>query len=178
MILDGRAIAEEVYGELAARRARIGRPVRLGIVVGGHDPVIESFVRIKSRAAGRLNIEMVRVDLPEGATAERAVAAVEELSAITDAVIVQLPLPKGIDVETVLAAIPAQKDVDAINPTIPADAHPVYAPVALAVVEMLRRGGVDPKGKRTIVVGAGRLVGAPSAVLLKRLRAAGSMFPL
>jgi len=184
MILDGRVIAEEIYAELAARRTHIGRPVRLGILVGGHDPVIESFVRIKSRAAGRLDIEMVRVDLPaqaglsEGATVETAVAAVEELSAKTDAVIVQLPLPKGIDVEMVLAAIPAQKDVDAINPTIPADAHPVCAPVALAVVEMLRRGGVDPKGKRTVVVGAGRLVGAPSAVLLKRLGADVSMFTL
>src|SRR3989338_11187182 len=115
MILDGRAIAEEVYGELAARRARIGRPVRLGIVVGGHDPVIESFVRIKTRAAGRLNVEMVRVDLIENATTDSAIAAVQELSVRTDAVITQLPLPQGIDVEEVLAAIPAQKDVDAIN---------------------------------------------------------------
>ena len=177
MILDGRAIAEEIYGELTARRARVERPVRLGIVVGGHDPV-ESFVRIKARAAARLTIEMVRMDLPENATTDTSVAAVKELSAKTDAVIVQLPLPKGIDTEAVLAAIPAEKDVDAINPTIPADAHPVFAPVALAVVEMLRRGGVDPKGKKTVVVGAGRLVGAPSAVLLKRLGANVSMFTL
>ena len=178
MILDGRAIAEEIYNELAARRVRMARPVRLGIVVGDHNPVIESFVRIKTRAAGRLNVEMVRVDLIENATTDSAIAAVQELSVRTDAVITQLPLPQGIDVEAVLAAIPAQKDVDAINPTIPADAHPVYAPVALAVAEMLRRGGVEPKGKRTVVVGAGRLVGAPSAVLLKRLGADVSMFTL
>ena len=178
MILDGRAIAEDIYKTLEERRARIERPVRLGIVVGGHDPVIESFVRIKARAAARLNVEISRVDLPENATTDMAVNAVSELSGRTDAVIAQLPLPKGIDTEAVLAAIPAEKDVDAINPTIPEDEHPVFAPVALAVVEMLRRGGVDPKGKRTIVVGAGRLVGAPSAVLLKRLGANVSMFTL
>ena len=178
MILDGRVIAEDIYGALAERRARIKRPVRLGIVVGDHDPVIESFVRIKARAAARLNVEMVRVDLPENADTAVACDAVAELSTRTDAVIAQLPLPKGIDTEAVLAAIPAGKDVDAINPTIPADAHPVFAPVALAVVEMLHRGGVDAKGKRTVVVGAGRLVGAPSAVLLRRLGANVSMFTL
>lgn len=190
MILDGRAIAEDIYSELAVRRARIERPVRLGIVVGGNDPVIESFVRIKARAAARLNVEMVRVDLPasprplvgrggsENADTAVACDAVTELSKRTDAVIAQLPLPKGIGTEAVLAAIPAEKDVDAINPTISADAHPVYAPVALAVVEMLRRGGVDPKGKRAVVVGAGRLVGAPSAVLLRQLGADVSMFTL
>ena len=95
MILDGRAIAEDIYKTLEERRARIERPVRLGIVVGGHDPVIESFVRIKARAAARLNVEISRVDLPENATTDMAVNAVSELSGRTDAVIAQLPLPRG-----------------------------------------------------------------------------------
>jgi methylenetetrahydrofolate dehydrogenase (NADP+)/methenyltetrahydrofolate cyclohydrolase len=177
MILDGRAVAEEIYTSLSERRKAMGKPLQLGIVVGGVNSVIEQFVRIKTKAAERLDVEVVRSDLPEGASTEDAVAAVRELAARTDALIVQLPLPQGIDVNAVLSEIPPEKDVDAINPrhSIP---HRVEAPVALAVVEMLRRGGVDPKGKRTVVVGAGRLVGAPSAELLRKMGANVSMFTL
>ena len=171
MILDGRAIADELYATLSERRKHIERPLTLGIIVSGHDPVIESFVRIKKRAADRLNIEMVRVDLPDSASNEDAIGAVRELAERTDAVIVQLPLLNSLDTETVLAAIPDEKDVDAINPRVGENEHTVVAPVALAVFEMLQRGGIDPRGKRTVVVGAGRLVGAPSAALLRKLGA-------
>jgi methylenetetrahydrofolate dehydrogenase (NADP+)/methenyltetrahydrofolate cyclohydrolase len=178
MILDGRAVAEDLYTQLAERRKAVSRPLSFGIVVGGANPVIEQFVRIKQRAAARLNIDMVRVDIPEGGTTEEAVTLVRKLSAETDSVIVQLPLPSHIDTEAVLRAIPKEKDVDAINPAVSDDNRPVYAPVALAVVELLKRGAVETAGKRAVVIGAGRLVGAPSAVLLKRLGAQVSMFTL
>jgi 5,10-methylene-tetrahydrofolate dehydrogenase/methenyl tetrahydrofolate cyclohydrolase len=83
-----------------------------------------------------------------------------------------------LDTNTILAAIPLEKDVDALNPTVPEDKHPVFAPVALAVVEILQRSNVKIEGARTVVVGAGRLVGAPSAALLRRLGANLSMFTL
>ncbi|MDO8552855.1 MAG: bifunctional 5,10-methylenetetrahydrofolate dehydrogenase/5,10-methenyltetrahydrofolate cyclohydrolase [bacterium] len=178
MIIDGRAIAEDLYSSLGKRRGKLKKDIKLGIIIGGVNPVIESFVRIKTRAAARLSVEMVRVDLPEGVDTATAMEAIEELEKRTDAVIVQLPLPKEIETHIALATIPAEKDVDAINPTIPDNEHPVFAPVALAVVEVLKRTGINPKGKRTVVVGAGRLVGAPSAVLLKRLGADVSLFTL
>ena len=184
MILNGRAIAEGIYKELATRRAGIKRPVRLGIIVGGHDPVIESFVRIKARAAARLDVDMVRIDLSAHATTENAIDAVRDLSKKTDALIVQLPLPAGrrgflgVDTNAVLSEIPHAKDVDVINPRHSGVLAIVEAPVALAVVELLKRGGVDIAGKKTVVVGAGRLVGAPSAVLLQKLGADVSMFTL
>lgn len=178
MILDGKAIAEDMYQALAKRRALFKQGIKLGIVVGAHSPVIESFVRIKTRAAARLNIEMVRVDLPESADTVAAIEAVKQLAAATDSVIVQLPLPKTLDTDAVLGAIPPEKDVDALNPTIPEDKHPVFAPVALAVIELLKRAGVQIEGKKAVVVGAGRLVGAPSAILLKRLGARVSLFTL
>jgi methylenetetrahydrofolate dehydrogenase (NADP+)/methenyltetrahydrofolate cyclohydrolase len=178
MIVDGKAIAEDIYTQLAARRAKIGRSLKLGIIVVGADPVIESFVRIKTRAAAGLNIEMVRVDLPAESATEFVVDHVTRLSKEVDALIVQLPLPKHIHTNTVLAAIPREKDVDAINPEIPEDKRPVYAPVALAVVEILQRSRIKIEGARAVVVGAGRLVGAPSAALLKRLGARVSMFTL
>ncbi len=175
MIVDGRSIAADIYSELAdfftAHRAR------LGIVVIGENPVIEQFVRIKMRAAERLGVEMVRVDLPGTATTGQAIEAVEHLAARTDAIIVQLPLPKTADANAVLSSIPARKDVDAINPRHSIE-RPVEAPVALAVIEILQRGGVDIAGKRAVVVGAGMLVGAPSAQLLKACGAQVGMLTL
>ena len=63
MILEGRAIADDLYKELAQERKRIARNVKLGIVVVGENPVVESFVRIKERAAACLDVDMIRLNL-------------------------------------------------------------------------------------------------------------------
>lgn len=177
MIVDGRAIAEDIYKSLGERRTRFGN-LKLGILVVGADPVIESFVRIKSRAAQKLNIEVVRVDLPAESATELVQSEVKQLAAKTDSIIVQLPLPKQVNTDAVLSTIPVEKDVDALNPSVPEDEHPVFAPVALAVVEMLQRARIQIEHAKTIVVGKGRLVGAPSGVLLKRLGANVTYFTL
>ncbi|MBI4093754.1 bifunctional 5,10-methylenetetrahydrofolate dehydrogenase/5,10-methenyltetrahydrofolate cyclohydrolase [Candidatus Kaiserbacteria bacterium] len=177
-IVDGKAIAEDIYSELAAKFASLGRVLKLGIVVVGAHPVIESFVRIKSKAAERLGVEMVRVNVSEKSDAGKIIQAVNRLVTTTDAIIVQLPLPGGIDVNEVLAAVPRDKDVDALNPKISEEERPVHAPVALAVVEILKQSGVTISRARTVVVGAGRLVGAPSAWLLRSLGADVSVFSL
>src|SRR5882672_10134929 len=171
MIVDGKAIAEDMYQALAARRARYAQPLKLGILVVGANPVIESFVRIKTKAAQKLDIEMVRVDLPAESATEFVANEVKRFALTVDALIVQLPVPKSVDTNAVLSAIPLEKDVDALNPSVAEDKHPVFAPVALAVVEMLQRSRTVIEGARTVVIGNGRLVGAPSAVLLKRLGA-------
>ncbi len=178
MRLDGRAVAEDIYTQVAERRATIARPLSLGILVVGVNPVIEQFVRIKTKAAARLTIETVREDMPETATTGEVMEAVRALSVRVDSVIVQLPLPKAIDTNAVLSAIPTIKDVDVINPLSGDGSDGVNAPVALAVVELLHRGGVEIAGKRAVVIGAGRLVGAPSAHLLRKLGADVSMFTL
>ena len=177
-MVDGKRIAEEMYTELAPKFAVLGRKVRLGIVVVGSNPVIESFVRIKTRAAERLGVDMVRENVSHSGDAGKIIQAVNRLVATTDAVIVQLPLPQGINVDEVLAAVPKEKDVDALNPRVPEEDRLVHAPVALAVVEILKRGGIEIRGARTVVAGAGRLVGAPSAVLLRTLGANVSFFTL
>ena len=177
-IVDGKKIAEDIYSDLAPKFASLGRSARLGIVVVGVNPIIESFVRIKTRAAERLGVEMIRTNVSEKSKAGKILQAVNRLTSQADAVIVQLPLPKGIDVNEILAAVPREKDVDALNPRIDEAKRFVHAPVALAVVEILNRNGVEIAGKRTVVVGAGRLVGAPSAWLLEDLGANVSVFSL
>lgn len=155
MTIDGKAIAEEIY----ARLPKDG--LKLGIVVGEKNPVIDSFVKIKEKAAHKIGVTLVRRELPPGTNTGEAIAEVLALAETTDGIIVQLPLPAAIDTDKVLAAIPPEKDVDGIS------LDPlVRPPVAEAVAEILAHAGVDPKGKKAVVVGSGRLVGAPAAALL------------
>ena len=176
MIVDGRSIADDIYKGLAPFFDTY--KAKLGIVVVGENPVIASFVRIKERSAAKLGIEMVRRDLSETASESDVVAALAELATTTDAVIPQLPVARHISVDAILSAVPKEKDVDALNPSVPEDKKIVHAPVALAVVEILQRSGVEIAGARAVVVGEGRLVGAPSAWLLKKLGADVSVFSL
>ncbi|HEV3245553.1 MAG TPA: bifunctional 5,10-methylenetetrahydrofolate dehydrogenase/5,10-methenyltetrahydrofolate cyclohydrolase [Candidatus Paceibacterota bacterium] len=176
MIIDGKALAEQVYEELTARRAAFSRTPRLGIVVASKDPVIESFVAIKAQIAQRLKVELMRADLEAAAGTAGVITAVQRLVASADGIIVQLPLPDSVDVNAALSSIPDDKDVDAISTAT--DRHVVDAPVARAVALILQHAGVDLKGKRAVVVGAGRLVGVPAAALLKKLGAKVSMFTL
>jgi methylenetetrahydrofolate dehydrogenase (NADP+)/methenyltetrahydrofolate cyclohydrolase len=165
MIIDGKTIAESVYAELTP--FFVEHTARLGIVVVGESPVIDSFVRIKARAAERLGIEMPRRNLGESASTSDVIDAARTLAEECDAIIVQLPLPKQVDTNAVLSDIAPEKDVDALNPRHSGE-HIVDAPVALAVMEILKRSGVELTGKCAVVVGAGRLVGKPSAELLRR----------
>lgn len=167
MIIDGKAIAESVYADLAIKREGMTHAIKLGIIVGTNDPVIESFIRIKTRAATRLEVEIVRTEIPPvAATTSDVVAALAQLADRVDGIIVQLPLPAQIDTDAVLAAIPSEKDVDGIS------ASPIVrSPVAEAIAEILRREHVVVRGKQAVVVGAGRLVGQPCATLLKELGA-------
>ncbi len=185
MILDGKSIAEELYARLEEDFKRFGRAVRLGILVGEADAATLSFVAIKTKAAARLGVELVREELSGDATTASAVAAVKKLAEDTHGVIVQLPLPRGIDVEEVLRAIPREKDVDAVNPAIVDGERAVIAPVAGAVGELLHRARVSPAGKSVVVVGQGKLVGKPVAhyffareAFVRTLEAGDSLEPL
>lgn len=178
MRIDGKAIAERIYAELAPQFAARDHKATLGIVVVGDNPVINSFVRIKLRAAARLGVGVVRQDLPGSATEAEIITALHTVAEHADAVIPQLPLPQGVNVENVLAAVPPHKDVDALNPRVPEEARPVHAPVALAAVEILHSANIAIQGARAAVVGEGRLVGKPAAWLLKSLGATVSIFSL
>ena len=146
MLVDGKKIAEDIIAGLGESL----RGKRLGIVVGAQDSATDSFIKIKSRVAARLGVVVVRGEM-------------EELIKTCDGIIVQLPIPNS---EALLAALPQEKDVDALGP-----APLVRAPVAEAIKEVLRLHFGSPRGKIAVVVGAGRLVGAPAAKLLRELGA-------
>ncbi|MEK7109399.1 MAG: bifunctional 5,10-methylenetetrahydrofolate dehydrogenase/5,10-methenyltetrahydrofolate cyclohydrolase [Patescibacteria group bacterium] len=151
MIIDGRQIAEEILSALEKERGAFGA-LTLGVLMVSGDAATESFIKIKSRAAARLDVEV------------RRFGPGEMQQALTcDGIIVQMPIPNA---EALIAALPPEKDVDALNKN-----SLVRPPVAEAIAEILKRTGVKPRGKRAVVVGAGRLVGAPAAKLLHELGA-------
>ena len=164
MIIDGKALARTIVEDLQLRA--VGSSLSLGVLMGEGDAASASFVRIKERVATELGVSVVPVFIAQDMTTEEAVDALVALAARTDGVIVQLPLPSHIDTETVLAHIPRMKDVDGINPSFADAERAVLAPVAEAVLEICRFAGVSLAGKRAVVVGAGRLVGAPTAAAL------------
>jgi methylenetetrahydrofolate dehydrogenase (NADP+)/methenyltetrahydrofolate cyclohydrolase len=162
MLFDGRTFAEDVYDDLSSRRYALPDGLALGIIACEPNAVIESFVRIKARAAERLGVQLLRVDVPAADGEEGIIEAIHELVTKTQGIIVQLPLPQSLDLGQILAAIPPTHDVDGISP------NPlVLPPVARAVKTVLERHAVPMVGRNAVVIGAGRLVGAPVAKMLQ-----------
>ncbi len=139
MIVDGKKIAEEIVAELG--ESLVG--CTLGVVMNTGDAATESFVKIKEKIAGGLGVVLQRFDATQISEA-----------LLCDGVVVQLPIENA---DALLAQVPPEKDVD----------HFPMAPVAAAVLEILKRSDVSLSGKRTVVVGEGRLVGKPTAAMLR-----------
>ncbi len=156
MIIDGKQIAEEIIAALEKERVNFST-LSLAVISEGEDAATESFIKIKSRVATRLNVEVCRY----------TPAQISE-ALMCDGIIVQLPIPNAAEM---LATIPPEKDVDAIGGGDNPPAGGVRAPVAEAVSEIFVRYGVAAAGKKAVVLGAGKLVGAPVAELLKDLGA-------
>ena len=172
MIIDGKQIAETLYRALLKERAQFSGTITLGILVGDKNPVTASYVRIKEKGAERLNITMVRRELKEAATTAEAVAAIHELAKECDGIIPQLPM-KDIDVDAVRNAIPKEKDVDVLSDEAFAAFSkgdwPAVPPVPAALAYILTQNNVTIKDANVAVVGHGRLVGKPAAVLFRQL---------
>jgi methylenetetrahydrofolate dehydrogenase (NADP+)/methenyltetrahydrofolate cyclohydrolase len=165
MIVDGKQIATEILNTTKEKVASLGRVAVVRAITVSPNAATESYLRIKSARAADAGMNLEVVKLPDIATTEEVVASVVASGA--DAVIVQLPLPKGVDTQTVLEAIPAEKDADVLSHAA-RTALTVLPPVADAVREILTRAGVDPRGKNVVVVGKGWLVGDPVAAWLTK----------
>ena len=166
MVIDGKKISQEIIAQLERERSALPPVLRLGFVMAEGSEVSASFVRLKERIANKLQVVVLREPVKE---TRQAIRAVERLAARSEGLIVQLPLPAQIDIDAVLRAIPPSHDVDAENPDI--QDRFVRAPVAEAISEIFVRCNIAAARKKAVVVGAGRLVGAPAATLLRDLGA-------
>ncbi|MFV2196603.1 bifunctional methylenetetrahydrofolate dehydrogenase/methenyltetrahydrofolate cyclohydrolase [Nocardiopsis sp. LOL_012] len=176
-ILDGKAVAKAIRGDLAERVAKLkakGVVPGLGTVLVGDDPGSHSYVRGKHRDCAQVGIASIRRDLPADATQEDVERAVRELNENPECTgyIVQLPLPRGLDENRVLGLIDPDKDADGLQPSnlgklvLMQDAPLPCTP--RGIVELLRRYDVPLKGAEVVVVGRGVTVGRPLGLLLTR----------
>jgi methylenetetrahydrofolate dehydrogenase (NADP+)/methenyltetrahydrofolate cyclohydrolase len=169
--MDGKALAERVRTELAVEVAELGH-VALATVLVGDDPASDVYVRGKHRAAGEVGIESRDLRLPAATSEDELLALVAELNADdgVDGVLVQLPLPTGIDEQGVIAAISPAKDVDGLHPfnagRLLSGSPTFVGATPLGVMALLVEYGVELRGARAVVIGRSMIVGKPAALLL------------
>ena len=174
-ILDGKAVAQAVRVEVA-RNVEALRPrgvvPGLATVLVGDDPASRVYVGTKERACAEVGMRSVGRRLPADTSTAELVAAIAELNARSDVhgILVQLPLPAGIDSDAVVQAIAPAKDVDgltAISQGRLLSGAPGMRPCTpLGIMRLIDSTGVDLRGARAVVVGRSNLVGKPVAFLL------------
>jgi methylenetetrahydrofolate dehydrogenase (NADP+)/methenyltetrahydrofolate cyclohydrolase len=175
-LIDGKALGarvrQAVAAEVAARTARGQPPPGLGVVLVGDDPASATYVRLKTAAVMEAGFYSIQRDLPATASQVEILAEVEALNRDPQihGILVQLPLPEGVDDETVTRAIDPAKDADGLHPdnvAALAMGHPRVLPSTPAgVMEMLHDEGVAIAGAEAVVVGRSNIVGRPMARLL------------
>jgi len=180
-ILDGKAVAAKVRTQVARRAANFAeeyqRPPGLAVVQVGEDPASSVYVRNKRRASQEAGIESFAYDLPADTSEDRIIALVEALNhdQRVDGILVQLPLPKGVDANRVMDAVDPRKDVDGFHPVntgLLAQKRPRLRPCTpYGVIRLAEDYGIALTGLRATVVGASNIVGRPMALELLLARA-------
>jgi len=180
-ILDGKATAAQIKQELAAEVAALkerGITPGLGTILVGDDPGSHAYVRGKHRDCAEVGIASIREDLPATATQADVEAAIDRLNVDPNCTgyIVQLPLPKGIDTQSVLERIDPEKDADGLHPTNLGRLalrvnEPITSPLPCTprgIIELLHRYDIDLNGAEVVVLGRGTTVGRSIGMLLTR----------
>jgi methylenetetrahydrofolate dehydrogenase (NADP+)/methenyltetrahydrofolate cyclohydrolase len=175
-VIDGKAVAaqvrERVASDVRELSAQLGRPPGLATVLVGEDPASAIYVRRKREACEEVGIRSVHHEPGGSIPQEELLELVRELndSDEVDGILVQLPLPEGIDADGIVAAIDPGKDVDGLTPTsagLLARGEPRLVPCTpRGVMELIASAGVDPAGKEAVIVGRSNLVGRPLLSLL------------
>jgi methylenetetrahydrofolate dehydrogenase (NADP+) / methenyltetrahydrofolate cyclohydrolase len=174
-LIDGIAVSAEIRSELTERVKKLraaGKPAGLAFVIVGENPASISYVRSKAKACEETGLDNETINLPETTSQEELLALVRKLN--TDpkwtGMIVQLPLPKHVDPDTVALTIDPDKDADAMHPyNVGRMLIGMPGPKSCTpngVVELLMRTGNNPSGKNIVIMGRSNIVGKPLAALL------------
>jgi len=174
-IIDGRAISQRIRDRLKQEVAELSSvipPIRLVSIEVGENPAAALFVRNQKRAAAGVGIDFEHVHLDAGTSEERLVNYIRERNEdpASTGIIVQRPLPPGINVKRIQSKVHPDKDVEGMNPANMGSiviGEPKLVPcTALASVKVLLSTGLSPHGKDIVVVGHSEIVGKPIAFLL------------
>lgn len=170
--IDGKALAAKVKVQVREEAERLARRPGLAVVIVGDNPASRVYVNSKRKDCEECGLYSEEYALPAATTQEELLELIGALNGRedVDGILVQLPLPAGFDEKKVLLAIDPAKDVDCFHPynvgklTI---GQPVFRPCTPGgVMELLREYGVDPAGKRCVVLGRSNIVGKPMALML------------
>ena len=169
-LIDGKKIAEEIESELKGKISQMTAPPRLSVVQIGDDPASTSYIKAKSSAAQRVGIELTHHHLSVDTSESELHSLIDNLNSSEDGIIVQLPLPEGL--EGVLNHILPENDVDGFHPVnlgrLVQGKQGMKPCTPAGIVELLYRSGNDPGGKNIVVVGRSTIVGKPLSLLLSR----------
>ncbi len=174
-IIDGKAVAAQVRAEVASgvqELARRGIVPGLTVVRVGDDPASAVYVRGKRKDSEEVGFRSFEHHLPATTTQAELLALVAKLNAdaAVHGILVQLPLPKGIDDRAVLEAIDPRKDADGFHPyNVGALSVGIPGPrpcTPAGIVRLLKSAGCEPKGLRALVIGRSNIVGKPMAMML------------
>lgn len=183
-LIDGKAAAAEIREELKARCALLaerGIVPRLAVILVGGDPASKIYVRNKERACAAVGIQTETIRFPAATDMQTLEAQIDALNAdeTVDGILLQLPLPDGLNADELLERIAPEKDVDGFHPLN-------FGKLALGLggrtpctpagcMELLRREHVEIAGREAAVIGRSRLVGKPMALLLQAANATVTM---
>ncbi len=169
--MDGKALAARIRREVSAEVAELGG-LGLATVLVGEDPASDVYIRAKHTASAEVGIEARDLRLPETTSEAELLETVAQLNATEaiDGILVQLPLPDGIDDARIIAAIDPSKDVDGLHPFNAGQlllGRPTYVGATpIGVLALLDEYGVELAGARAVVLGRSDIVGKPAALLL------------
>ena len=171
-LLDGKALAAAVTLVLRDRVGALPRPPGLAVVLVGSDPASAVYVRNKGRRAAELGFQSQQFTLPDTTSQGELLALITRLNEdpAVDGILVQLPLPRGVDKDVILDRVDPRKDVDVFHPVnvgLLSQRRPGFVACTPAgVMELLRHTGTVLRGKDAVVVGRSNIVGRPMAQLL------------
>lgn len=175
-LLDGKALAEQIKRELTQRvrelTDRLGRSPGLAAILVGDNPASQVYVRNKRKACAEIGMASWLHQLPASTSQSELLRLVDALNrqVDVDGILVQLPLPRQIDVLTVMRSVDPRKDVDGFGPEnlgLLAIGQPRYCPCTpLGVHQLLVRNGIEIEGRHVVILGRSNIVGKPLALML------------
>lgn len=176
MIISGKDLAlslkQEMAAEVATFSEKYGRVPHLVVILVGEDPGSVSYVTGKAKASVEVGLQNTTIRKPDTISEEELLGIIDELNNddSVDGILVQLPLPKHIDSDKVIAAIKAEKDVDGFHPMNVANLwlkKPCTLPCTpKGIIKLLKHADVEIAGKEVVVIGRSNIVGLPVSKLL------------
>lgn len=172
-ILDGKALSNQILDELKKEIAKLDKKPHLAVILVGKDEASKLYVNIKKRTCENLGLTSTIIRLPENITEQALINEIEKLNEDKDVngILVQLPLPKQLNQNTCINKISAIKDVDGITYTnlgmiFSGETPFAYPCTPFGIINLIKKYGIELKGKHAVIVGRSLIVGKPMAQML------------